>query len=103
MASRKERWEEGKYKNEVRITVRCREDQRHAKVLRFDGQQFSLPMVRAMAEVFAGEGRAFILKPGPLSPIGKCAVCGGKLDATVEEEFHAQRSQPGDQSGEPLQ
>lgn len=93
MGTTKQRWAKGQYENEVRITVRCKQDENHAKILRFDAKEISYEMAKAMAEVFRGEGPAFILRPGPSCPVGKCAVCGGELSAITERVSHAQRSQ----------
>ena len=65
------------------ITVRCANDIHHAKKLRLKNE------VRDWVDQFAalidGSSAFYILKPGELSPIGKCATCGGQLRCEVEE------------------
>jgi hypothetical protein len=70
---------------EIRLTLRCaREPEKHAKVLRISAE-----LGKEYAETFAGllDGSSpfYIYKPGPNSPIGKCATCGGQLSSTIEE------------------
>jgi hypothetical protein len=68
---------------EIRITVRCKEDENHAKNLRMDASR-GLAWVETLAEILDGTSTMYIYPPGPGSPIGKCAICGGKLDAEIQ-------------------
>ena len=96
----RKRWAKGGYAKEIRVMVRCLDNHDHAKNLRFDGNQFTFEQVVAMAAVFDGTSPAYILKPSANSPIGKCAVCGGQLEATTSEVYqHAERSIQNDQPG----
>lgn len=78
---------------QVQIVVRCeKEPAKHAKILRLRPDTpelygFSTPKEWAenLARLLDGTSAFYIHKPGPDSPIGKCATCGGKLTATVEE------------------
>lgn len=70
---------------EIRITIRCAtHPDEHAKILRVSPE-----LGRDYAETFAGllcgTSPMYIHKPGPNSPIGKCATCGGQLTYTIEE------------------
>lgn len=70
---------------EFRITVRCaREPEKHAKVIRIvhgAGRQY----VDTFAALLDGSSEFYVHKPGPNSPIGKCAICGGQIECHVEE------------------
>jgi len=71
--------------NEFRITVRCqREPAKHAKILRLKSEQ-GRQYADTLASLLDGSSPLFIHKPGPDSPIGKCATCGGGVEASVEE------------------
>lgn len=70
---------------EIRVTVRCKSHpEKHAKILRVD-PQLGLEFAQLMAGLLDGTSPMYIYKPGPDSPIGKCATCGGQLETTVEE------------------
>jgi hypothetical protein len=70
---------------EFRITIRCETFPGvHAKILHLP---YSLGRGHAesLGELLDGTSPHYIHPPGPGSPIGKCAICQGKLTATVEE------------------
>lgn len=69
--------------SEIRLTIRCVKDVDHAKVLRMVG--CSLEMADSLGGLMCGTSPFYIYKPGPLSPIGKCGLCGGQLEYSVEE------------------
>lgn len=69
---------------EIRITVRCKNDQDHAKILKIDAR-LGIEYAEALCGLIDGSSRHYIHPPGDLSPIGKCGICHGKLAATVEE------------------
>ena len=70
---------------EFRITVRCATfPDAHAKILRID-HRLGREHVETLAGLLDGNSPHYIHPPGPGSPIGKCAICQGKLTATVEE------------------
>jgi hypothetical protein len=81
----RKRWQRGGYEDEIRITVTCMNNRNHAKTLRFDRRKVSFEEALQWAAVLDGTGPCYIMKPGELSPIGKCAVCGGALESSVEE------------------
>jgi hypothetical protein len=84
---------EDKAMQQIQIVVRCeKEPGKHAKILRLRPDDshlyaFSTPKEWAenLARLLDGTSAFYIHKPGPDSPIGKCATCGGKLTVTVEE------------------
>lgn len=65
------------------ITVRCTSDKNHAKKLRL--KEETKEYVDNLAALLDGTSQFYVLKPGPLSPIGKCATCGGQVVCVVEE------------------
>jgi hypothetical protein len=65
------------------ITVRCSNDQNHAKKLRIKNE--AKDWVDNLAALLDGSSRFYVLKPGPQSPIGKCATCGGPVFCLVDE------------------
>ena len=70
---------------EIRITVRCaKQPDKHAKILRVS-EELGLKWAETLAGLLDGSSPMYIYKPGPDSPIGKCATCGGQLSADVEE------------------
>jgi hypothetical protein len=96
MGTVSERWKKGSYEEEIRITVRCTEDEKHAKVLRFDGTRVTFDQAVLMAAVFDGTSDAYIFKSNRAC-IGVCAICGNKLTAIVDRTGraeHAQHQQP---------
>lgn len=66
-----------------RITVRCKNDLSHAKILEFP-ITWDEAVIGALAAVIAGRGACFVHPPGELSPIGACSACGCELTATAE-------------------
>lgn len=71
--------------NQLRITIRCQDHpEKHAKVLRID-PVLGIAWAIQLAGLLDGSSAMYIHKPGPDSPIGKCATCGGHLKCEVEE------------------
>jgi hypothetical protein len=66
-----------------RITVRCKNDLRHAKILEFP-ITWDEAVIVALADAIAGRGACFVHPPGELSPVGACSACGSELTATTE-------------------
>jgi hypothetical protein len=64
--------------------VRCAKDENHAKVLRID-PALGLGYAETLAGLLDGSSPLYIYPPGEGSPIGKCAVCGAKLNCTVAQ------------------
>ena len=85
------RWMKGGYEHEIRITVRCARNENHAKVLRLDAQLIHFNVAAIIAAILDGTRAAYITAPGPNSPIGKCAACGGELETTIEERHNDAR------------
>jgi hypothetical protein len=69
---------------EIRIIMRCQDDENHAKVLRLDAK-LGMEYAQTLAGLLDGSSPLYIFPPQDLSPIGKCAICGGKLKYTIEE------------------
>lgn len=67
----------------INLTVRCTKDPDHAKVLRFRDSSFE--EIARLARLLDGTSENYIYKPGPDSPIGKCAICGAPYECTVSE------------------
>jgi hypothetical protein len=65
------------------LTVRCSNDSNHAKKLRIKDE--AKDWVDHLAALLDGSSQFYILKPGALSPIGKCATCGSPVTCLVEE------------------
>lgn len=69
----------------IRITLRCvREPTKHVKMMQFD-PPFPMETVRIIAGILDGTSHTFIHKPGPLSPVGKCATCGAALESSIAQ------------------
>ena len=74
-----------------RITVRCKtHPETHAKVIRLRNVEgasdyFDRTYAENFAKLLDGTFPGYIYPPGPDSPIGKCGICGGKLETSVEE------------------
>lgn len=69
---------------EIRLKIQCVKNADHAKILRF-GSLISLEEVDRLGELMCGTSPLYIHKPGPGSPIGKCALCGGQLEYEVQQ------------------
>lgn len=68
----------------LQIVVRCTaQPEKHAKILRMRSEDKTY--AENLATLLDGTSAFYIHKPGPDSPIGKCATCGAPLTATVEE------------------
>lgn len=71
--------------NVIQITMRCAaHPDKHAKVLRMH-EELGMQNAKILAALLDGTSPMYIRKPGALSPIGKCATCGGQLTSEVEE------------------
>jgi hypothetical protein len=77
---------------EIRITMRCtKEPDKHAKILRLNGD-LGMAWAERLAALIDGSSVFYIHGPGPNSPIGKCDICGAKLETeTREVEISGQR------------
>lgn len=69
---------------EIRIIVKCQDNEQHAKTLRLDAA-LGLEYALTLAQLLDGSSPLYIFPPRDLSPIGKCAICGGKLACTLEK------------------
>ena len=69
---------------EIRLKIQCVKNADHAKILRF-GSLISWEEVDRLGGLMCGTSPLYIHKPGPGSPIGKCALCGGQLEYEVQE------------------
>jgi len=73
----------------IDLYIRCtREPQLHAKVIRFKPSEAN-EVVKTFAELLCGNSPLFVHKPGALSPIGKCATCGAKLEYEIKDRTAA--------------
>jgi hypothetical protein len=68
---------------EYRVTLRCQQDEKHAKMLRID-YALGAEWLAILIGLLEGSSPLYIMPPGPSSPIGRCGVCGGKLKCTLE-------------------
>lgn len=68
------------------IVIRCTRNSDHAKKIRVDASKeaWGQDAAEGLAALLDGTSPLYIHKPGPNSPIGKCATCGGPLTSTVE-------------------
>ena len=72
--------------NEIRLTIRCTKEPNHAKILQFRaGMGLTRIEAEALGDVFCGTSELYIHKPGPGSPIGRCACCGATLEYEIED------------------
>ena len=69
--------------SEIRLKIQCVKDADHAKILRVRG--LTVDAVDTLGGLMCGTSPFYIHPPGALSPIGKCGLCGGQLEYTVEE------------------
>lgn len=66
------------------LVVRCKaRPMLHAKTLRISGKDKE--WVEILAKLLDGTSPFYVLKPGDLSPIGKCATCGTELECEIKE------------------
>ena len=65
--------------DELRFRVQCTADEGHSKILRFRPTE-SLVMLEALSALLDGTSSAYKFPPGKGSPIGRCAICGAKLE-----------------------
>ena len=66
------------------LVIRCQaQPQKHAKVIRIGDT--NKDYVETLAGLLDGTSHLYLYKPGPDSPIGKCATCGGALRSEVKE------------------
>lgn len=66
------------------LVVRCQaRPMLHAKTLRIVGKDKE--WVETLARLLDGTSDLYVLKPGALSPIGKCATCGAPLECEIKE------------------
>jgi hypothetical protein len=87
---------------EIRLKVQCVDNEDHAKILELRHLPYPhdpdlalrnpddwFPFVRyagaQLAALIDGSSPMYIHPPGEGSPIGRCALCQGKLKCTVEE------------------
>lgn len=68
----------------IRLLLRCARDSTHAKVIQFV-PGFSMETAKTLAGLLDGSSAMYIRKPGPLSPLGKCATCGGAIESTITQ------------------
>lgn len=68
---------------EQRIYVRCQADEGHVKILRFRPEE-SLALLVALAALLDGTSPAYIFPPAEGSPIGRCAICGARLECEIK-------------------
>lgn len=67
----------------TRLIIRCNaQPDKHAKKLEMHGM--TRKMIEDFAGLLCGTSRFYIHKPGPESPIGKCATCGAQLSWEIE-------------------
>ena len=69
---------------EIRILVRCVDNEAHAKTVRFDAA-LGMEYAETLAGLLDGSSRFYIFPPSKLSPIGRCAICHGELTCIIEE------------------
>jgi len=69
----------------IEIVVRCaKQPEKHAKKIRVSSE-LGMEWAQMFAGLLDGSSQFYIYKPGPNSPIGKCATCGGELSAEITE------------------
>jgi hypothetical protein len=79
----------------IQIEVRCTaEPHTHAKFLRLD-PVFGVEWAGTLSQLLDGTSPLYVHPPGPLSPIGKCAICQAPLQATVQEVYNVLRPPQG--------
>ena len=76
----------------IRLTVTCTKDPDHSKLLKIDAS-LGMEYAETFAGLLCGTSPLYVHKPGPKSPIGKCATCGGQLEYEIEEVESGHREQ----------
>jgi hypothetical protein len=72
-------------RGEIRLTIRCADHpSAHVKTLSID-PQLGRAYVEGYGQLLCGTSPHYVCKPGAMSPIGKCATCGGQLSFEIEE------------------
>ena len=71
-------------KRQIRLIIKCVRDHDHQKLLKFSAE-LGMDYVETFAGLLCGTSPHYVHKPGPNSPIGKCATCGGQIEYTIEE------------------
>jgi hypothetical protein len=71
----------GNYKV-TRIRIQCAEVKDHAKILMLG--EHSREYAEQLGDLLCGTSKFYVCKPQDRSPIGKCALCGGKLSYEVQ-------------------
>ena len=66
----------------TRIRIQCAEVRDHAKILLLDGH--GRDYAETLGNLLCGGSNSYICKPQNRSPIGRCAVCGGKLSYEIQ-------------------
>jgi hypothetical protein len=81
---------------EIRLLIGCVRNKAHTKLLSID-PSLGMEWAETLAELLVGTSRFYVHKVGPLSPIGKCGVCGGQLKFEIEERRpeNAEHEEPG--------
>lgn len=74
---------------EIRITVRCKSDPKHAKIVRVRAR-LGIQKAEELAELLDGSSLAYVHRPGPNSPIGRCCICQSDVEAEVSEVVDGQ-------------
>jgi hypothetical protein len=69
--------------SEIRLKIQCVKNVDHAKILKIHdaGREY----VETLGGLMCGNSPFYVFPPGPGSPIGRCGLCGGQLEYTVEE------------------
>ena len=69
---------------QIRLIIKCIRDDDHQKLLKF-AAELGMNYVETFAGLLCGTSPHYVHKPGPKSPIGKCATCGGGLEYSIAE------------------
>jgi hypothetical protein len=77
--------EELRAAGEIRLTIKCAAfPETHVKTLSLQ-PQMGVKTAEMLGTLLCGTSPFYLRKPGPLSPIGKCATCGGQLSFEIKE------------------
>jgi hypothetical protein len=86
--------------SDIRIRIQCENDIDHAKILPIASFMNQAPTIANIAEadrsvklyfakrigeIICGGSDMYIYQPSNRSPIGKCALCGGRLHYEIQE------------------